>query len=102
MSGSGDRLASGRQRSAQFGTGHASVDDEVVLNPGILAEELPETQEVGITITDKRRTYMDSVLPSAETAPVQAKEFPDTQYSPLVPILDRVLVMRVSTDPDEE
>ncbi len=37
ISGSGDRLASGRARSAQFVAGGAKKDDKVQINKGILA-----------------------------------------------------------------
>lgn len=95
--GGGDKLARGG-KTAQFAGGHSSVDDEVVINPSVLAqdtEEMPDKQEVGVTVVDKRRSYIDRLGEKQEEVKKEIKEFPDYEYSPLNPILDRILVMRV-------
>jgi co-chaperonin GroES (HSP10) len=94
--GGGDSLARGA-KSAQFSGAGASVDDEVIINPSILAPEEPS-----LKVVDRRRNYLDSVLPSAEPISAETKEFPDSQFETAVPILDRLLIMRVSVDQNEE
>jgi co-chaperonin GroES (HSP10) len=93
--GGGDALARGA-RSAQFSTGGASLDDEVIINPSIVAPEEPTLQ-----VIDRRR-YLDGVLPQDEVVEPEKLEFPESQFDTFSPILDRVLVMRVSTDKDIE
>jgi co-chaperonin GroES (HSP10) len=94
MNSGGDVLARGG-KSAQFSTGGANVDDAVELR-----NVAPE--EPSLNVVDRRRSYLDSVLGEAKVAEVETKEFPDKTYTPLSPILDRVLIMRVAANPDEE
>jgi co-chaperonin GroES (HSP10) len=96
--GGGDALARGA-KSANFSTGGASVDDEVVLNPSVVA---PEEETFGLNVVDKRRSYIDILSDAPKVAEQETKEFPDKQYEPMRPILDRLLVMRVASNPDEE
>ena len=97
--GGGDALARGA-KSAQFSAGGASLDDEIIINPSVVAPEDPS--EPTLTVVDKRRTYLDTFSDEVKVAETEKKEFTDKQYSTLSPILDRVLVMRVSVNPDEE
>lgn len=94
--GGGDALARGA-RSAQFSGPGADVDDEVVLNPSVVA---PEEPELKLDVVDKRRFMgLDTEVKAKKVEP---KEFPDRQYTVGTPIIDRVLIMRVSVNPDEE
>jgi co-chaperonin GroES (HSP10) len=96
--GGGDALARGA-KSANFSTGGASVDDEVVLNPSVVA---PEEETFGLNVVDKRRSFVDILAEEPKVAQQEAKEFEERQYQPLRPILDRLLVMRTASNPDEE
>lgn len=97
--GGGDALARGA-KSAQFSAGGASVDDEIIINPSVVAQE---EEEPTLTVVDRRRNYLDKLSgEDVGVAKTETKEFPEKKYSPLTPILDRVLVMRVSANPDEE
>ena len=97
--GGGDALARGA-KSAQFSAGGASVDDEVVINPSIVAED---NSEPTLTVIDRRPNYLDKLSgDDLKVAKTEEKEFAEKTYSTLSPILDRVLVMRVSANPDEE
>jgi co-chaperonin GroES (HSP10) len=95
--GGGDALARGA-RSAQFSTGGAGVDEEVVLSSSVVAPEEPTLQ-----VVDRRRSYLESVLPNAEPVLVEEKlEFPEPTYETFTPILDRILVMRIVADKNLE
>ena len=97
--GGGDALARGA-KSAQFSTGGAAVDDEIVINPSVVSQE---EEEPTLTVVDRRRNYLDKLSgEDIRVAETETKEFPDKNYGTLVPILDRILVMRVSANPDEE
>jgi|SRR5579871_547973 co-chaperonin GroES (HSP10) len=97
--GGGDKLAKGA-RSAQFAGGHATVDDEIIINPSMVSQENQE--EPSLTVIDKRHNYLDSFKEVKVAENTVVKEFPDKEYEIGRPILDRLLVMRVSIDPDEE
>lgn len=96
--GGGDALARGA-KSANFSTGGASVDDEVILSPSVVA---PEEPTFGLNVVDKRRSFVDILAEEPKVAAQEIKEFADKQYEPLKPILDRLMVMRISSNPDEE
>lgn len=97
--GGGDALARGA-KSAQFSAGGASVDDDVVINPSIVSQD---QEEPSLTVVDRRRNYLDKLDgEGVGIAKTEAKEFPYKTYSSLTPILDRVLVMRVAANEDEE
>ena len=93
--GGGDALARGA-KSAQFAGAGAGVDEEIIINPSVLAPEEPS-----LTVIDRRPNYMDNVFSEPKVVE-QEKEFADKEYAPMSPILDRVLVMRVASNPDEE
>jgi len=90
-SGSGDKLASGRQKSAQFSTGGSAVDDAVELH-NVAPEEITN----GVTVIDRRSKF--------DSAPVVKPEpkFPEKEYGLFTPILDKVLVKRVPQDKNFE
>jgi co-chaperonin GroES (HSP10) len=58
--------------------------------------------EVGFSITDHRKNYLSEPLESPAVKAEQAKKYPERTYGTARPILDRILVMRISDDPDVE
>ena len=58
-------------------------------------EDQEDAMKLGFTVSDKR-------MPLAATVEVAPQKYPNKKYTPLKPILDRVLVMRVNLDEDEE
>ena len=130
-SGSGDKLASGRQRSAQFAAGGSELSEfeydmrtriEVVAEKyGLSEAEINEYQlfldegkrldlksvaaqkEIGdeLVVIDKRPTFMgqDTDVKAVAEAP---QKYPDKTYEAFRPILDRILVVRMSDNPEEE
>ncbi len=88
----GDQLAAGA-RSAQFSAGGSAVNDAVELK-----NVAPEVEELGsgITVIDRRSRFDSEPVKKAES------KFPEKEYGAFTPILDRVLVKRVSDDPEEE
>lgn len=126
--GGGDALARGA-KSANF-AGAASIsqfEDDLIFRPEIVAEKYGLTQEeieqyqalrnagekvpdlplkednLGFEVTDKRHSYLDTRLQEAE--PIVSEEtpkYPEKQYANFKPILDRVLVKRISLDKECE
>jgi co-chaperonin GroES (HSP10) len=64
-------------------------------------KDLPELGSE-FSITDHRKNYMLDVLPSAEPTAEEAKKYPDPTFDVFRPILDRLLVMRINDNPEEE
>jgi co-chaperonin GroES (HSP10) len=52
---------------------------------------------VGFCVTDHRKDYLET--PEVQEAP---KKFPERTYGTARPLLDRILIMRISDDPDVE
>lgn len=93
MNNGGDVLARGG-RTAQFSTGGSAVNDEIVLHN--VAEEEPQELTSGITVIDRRSRFDSEPVKKAEP------KFPEKQYEPFKPILDRVLIKRVAEDKNME
>jgi len=127
----GDILASGGH-SAQFAAGGSTLNDfeadfvfkgveEVIEKYGLSQEEYdqyaaqrlnneklpdlkpvetPETMEFGFSVSDRRKDY----LSTAEVKPVEPKpkKFADSAYEPMQTLMDRILVMVISDDPNIE
>jgi co-chaperonin GroES (HSP10) len=92
MNNGGDVLARGAQ-SAQFAAGGSAVNDEIVLHN--VAEEEQDLSS-GIKVIDKRSRFDSEPVKKAEP------KFPEKQYEPFKPILDRVLIKRVAEDKNME
>ena len=88
----GDTLARGG-KTAQFSTGGSAVNDPVILHN--VAPEA-ETLGSGITVIDRRSRF------DSEPVKVAEPKFPEKQYGNFTPILDRVLIKRVSDDKNME
>ena len=94
-SGAGDRLASGNQKSANFAGG---IGESPLLRS--IAKEIPES--TGFVVTDKRHSFLDSVMPEAIATVDPYAGVAAVEYEPLRPILDRLLIKRVVVDKEEE
>jgi len=70
--------------------------------PDLTPVALQDTLEVGFSITDHRKNYLSEPLESPAVKAEQAKKYPERTYGTARPILDRILVMRISDDPDTE
>lgn len=124
IAGTGDRLAAGQKSAAFGGAGSAITDyeqdftfmgmDEVCKKYGLnqaeydtdaawrlSGEKLPDRKPVGqekelFTIKDLRRNYFSE--PVAE----QPKKYSEPTYEPVQTLMDRVLAMVISDDPNIE
>jgi co-chaperonin GroES (HSP10) len=98
--GGGDLLARGA-KSAQFSAGVNDKDAPVILHN--VAPEEPEQEKfgVGFTVTDRRSSF-DSQIPVANPVQQSEQKFTEKEYSSFRPIMDRILVKRVSTDKNME
>ena len=67
----------------------------------IAVKDLPELGSE-FSITDHRKNYMLDALPSAEPVVEATKKYPEPEFEAFSPILDRLLVMRINDDPEEE
>lgn len=88
----GDQLAAGA-RSAQFSAGGSSVNEPVELK-NVAPEE--ETLGSGITVIDRRSQY------NSEPVLKMEPKFPKKEYGLFKPILDKVLIKRISEDENFE
>ena len=70
--------------------------------PDLTPVALQETLDVGFSITDHRKNYLSVDAENPKVVAAQAKKFPESTYAPLRTLMDRLLVMVVSDDPDLE
>lgn len=60
-----------------------------------------EELEVGFSISDHRKNYLSEAT-EVKAAEVAVKKYPDPEFEEFTPVLDRILVMRITDNPDEE
>ena len=65
----------------------------------IIDERVAEESDPGFTVTDRRSSHL---LLDSEPVPQKTLKFAKRTYTPFKPILDRILVKRVSTDENME
>src|SRR5271157_4016023 len=70
--------------------------------PDLTPVALQDTLEVGFSITDHRKNYLSESTEAAAVKAEAPKKYPEPTYGTARPILDRILVMRISDDPDTE
>ena len=70
--------------------------------PDLTPVALQETLEVGFSISDHRKNYLSEDTEAAAVKEEAPKKYPERTYGTARPILDRILVMRISDDPDME
>ena len=76
------------------------LDNEKLPNLKPVSEQ--EELAVGFSVEDHRKNYMNVETTDVKSAAVEAKKFPEPEFEEFHPILDRILVMRISDDPEEE
>lgn len=68
--------------------------------PDLTPVALQETIEVGFSITDHRKNYMSESLEPAKEAALAPKKYLEPTYEPMQTLMDRILVMVISDDPN--
>ena len=61
-----------------------------------------ETLDVGFTISDHRKNYLSEATEIPKAVTEQAKKYPSPTYEPKKALMDRIMVMVVSDDPNVE
>jgi hypothetical protein len=75
---------------------------EGVKLPDLTSTELQEGMDVGFAVTDHRQNYLSEPLTPAAAVAAAARNFPEPEYEPVQTLMDRILVMVVSDDPNVE
>jgi co-chaperonin GroES (HSP10) len=70
--------------------------------PDLTPVALQETLEVGFSISDHRKNYLSEDTEAAAVKEEAPKKYPESSYEPMQTLLDRILVMVVSDDPNIE
>lgn len=94
--------------TAKYGLSQAEYDTYGALRergehlPDLVPVDQQEKLDVGFSINDSRRNYLSEA--TEPSAPVKAivKKFPDPKFEPVATLMDRILVMVISDDPNLE
>lgn len=86
---------------AEFDQYHAQRENGEKL-PDLTSVDLQPELDVGFSVSDHRRNYLSEPTEAAKAVSEGPKKYPEHTYSTARPILDRILVMRISDDPDTE
>ena len=70
--------------------------------PDLTPVALQETMEVGFSITDHRKNYLSEATEASAVKTEAPKKYPEPSYEPMQTLMDRILVMVVSDDPNIE
>ncbi len=70
--------------------------------PDLTPLALQERLDAGFSISDHRKNYLSEPTEAADVVKEAPKKYPEPTYGTASPILDRILVMRISDDPDTE
>src|ERR1017187_6757716 len=81
---------------------YQAIRDNGVHLPDLTPVALQETLDVGFSISDHRKNYLSEATEAAAVKAEAPKKYPEPTYGTARPILDRILVMRISDDPDTE
>ena len=87
---------------ADYDTYQAQREEGKHLPELIPTDQQQEQLEVGFSVTDHRKNYLSEPLESPSVAKEAPKKYLERTYGSARPILDRILVMRISDDPDTE
>ena len=68
--------------------------------PDLTSVELQEKLDVGFSVTDHRKNYLATDEEDVKAVKVPAKKFPDPVYEPIQTLMDRIMVMVISDDPN--
>ena len=82
--------------------GYASLRDKGERLPDLPA--FSEEQELGpgFSIADHRKNYMEDAVQEAKKVEEKPNKFPEPEFEVPQTLLDRILVMRITDDPEEE
>ena len=61
-----------------------------------------ESLDVGFSVTDHRQNYLSEATEPAKVVATQVKKYPEPTYEPVETLMDRVLAMVISDDPNIE
>lgn len=92
----------------KYGLSQAEYDQYSALResneklPDLTPVDLQEKLDVGFSITDKRHNYLGEATVPAAAVVKQVKKYPDPVYSPVETLMDRIMVMVISDDPNLE
>jgi len=70
--------------------------------PDLTPVALREVIDVGFSIADHRKNYMLEPTEAAKAVTEAPKKYPEPEFAPMQTLMDRVLVMVISDDPNEE
>src|SRR6202790_3068792 len=70
--------------------------------PDLTPVALQETLEVGFSISDHRKNYLSEATEPSAVKAEATKKFPEPEFMPMQTLMDRILVMVISDDPDVE
>ena len=92
----------------KYGLSQAEYDQYAALRldgtklPDLKDVDHQETLDVGFTISDHRQNYLSEPTTPAKPVAVQVKKFPEPTYEPKEALMDRLMVMVISDDPNIE
>ncbi len=92
---------------AKYGLSQAEYDTYAAMRennerlPDLKAVDTEETLEVGFSITDHRKNYLN-IEGEVKAVSEETKKYPEPEFEAFHPILDRILVMRITDNPEEE
>ena len=87
--------------TAEYDMYHAQRENGEKL-PDLTPVALQETLEVGFDVTDHRHNYLQEATEPAAVVAEAPKKFPEPAFEPMQTLMDRILVMVISDDPNEE
>ena len=67
-----------------------------------LSEQLEDSLDVGFSVSDHRKNYMSAPLEVKPVEQTRIKKFSDPSYEPAQTLMDRLLIMVISDDPNIE
>jgi co-chaperonin GroES (HSP10) len=86
---------------AEYDQYHAQRDSGERL-PDLTPVSLQERLEVGFSVTDHRKNYMSVGEEDSKVIAEAPKKYPEPTYEPVQTLMDRILVMVISDDPNVE
>ncbi len=92
----------------KYGISQADYDEYQVQReagkhlPDLTPTALQDTLEVGFSITDHRKNYLSEATEAPRVAQEAPKKYPESEYEPMQTLMDRILVMVISDDPNIE
>jgi len=91
---------------SKYGVTQAEYDTYAALRlegnklPDLTPVDLRTGMDVGFSVSDHRRNYLLEPTAAADKKEVAPKKFPEPSYEPVQTLMDRILVMVISDDPN--